>query len=71
LANTVEDDYFPSPYLLHDAIERYSFLLLTVDNRANPPTLLAQWMDHEGKILFSVGLNSRKLSKSTKQVEEL
>ncbi len=65
LANMViEAANAPSPYLLHDVGVPQTFLLVTVDAAREPATFLAQCLDHEGRELFAVRLDSDMLTAS-------
>ena len=53
----------PHPKLVHHALEPFVFLRLDVDDRANPATLQADWINRDGKRIFSVSLDATKLKK--------
>jgi alkaline phosphatase D len=58
LANTViEAANAPSPHLLHDVGQKETFLLVTVDMTAKPPTLVGKCMNAAGEELFEVALD--------------
>jgi len=63
LANTViEAANAPSPYLLHDAGQQETFLLLTADMTAEPPTLVGKCLNAAGEELFVVALDLAQLT---------
>ena len=51
----------PHPKLVHHAVEPHVFLKLEVDNRADPATLCATWINRDGRRLFEVRLDSEGL----------
>lgn len=62
LANTIiTTAKVPHPALLHDAAEKHTFLLVTIDGTAADPTLLAEVRNHEDEVLFSVPLEASAL----------
>ena len=51
----------PHPGLIHDSGTPNTFLLLTVDNRDNPATLDARFLDKDGLMLFELKLTEQDL----------
>lgn len=52
----------PHAALIYDSGEPHSFLLVTVDTTANPPTLLAQFQNAAGRELYALTLDAAILS---------
>ena len=60
--SVIEAANAPHPNLLHDAGEPYSFLLLTVDSTCTPARAHAQFLNADGREIFSVTLLENDLT---------
>ena len=51
----------PHPNLVYNAVEPHVFLKLEVDNRESHAQLTAEWINREGRRIFSVDLDSSRM----------
>ncbi len=61
-ASVIDAANAPHPALVHDSGEPHAFLFITVDTTVTPPVLVAQFQNAAGRELYSLTLDTARLS---------
>ncbi|MFT7678605.1 MAG: phosphodiesterase/alkaline phosphatase D-like protein [Planctomycetota bacterium] len=62
-SSTIASLDVPHPHLVHHAVEPHVFMRMVADTSRTPATLLATWINRDGRKIFEVSLNEDQLKR--------